>query len=304
MESLEAFGVRIEVIRVSPSGTVDFPEARELSRRRIRLVSCQWVNQESGMVLPISEIARECGEAGVPLHVDAVQACGRIAFGPLGRAISLLSLSGHKLGGPPGTGVLVVREDMELRPTLHGGGQERGLRPGTEDVAGAVGFARALEVCLDRMPEESLRIADLRARLEGGLLAALPETRVSAKDASRAPHILGLGIPGLPRDVLTGALDLEGIGASAGSACASGSTDVSPTFRALHGQEAARLAPLRLSLGWTSTSGEVEEAIRTIPRVVERVRDTVGSEARIGKDRTDSPVPMGETAGRTGRQPR
>jgi cysteine desulfurase len=154
------------------------------------------------------------------------------------------------------------------------------------------------------MPEESLRIADLRARLEGGLLAALPETRVSAKDASRAPHILGLGIPGLPRDVLTGALDLEGIGASAGSACASGSTDVSPTFRALHGQEAARLAPLRLSLGWTSTSGEVEEALRTIPRVVERVRDTVGSEARIGKDRTDSHVPMGETAGRPGRQPR
>ncbi|MSR22625.1 MAG: cysteine desulfurase [Gemmatimonadetes bacterium] len=276
MDAAGALGVRSETFEVDASGRADLPTARELSARGVEFVSCQWVNQETGMILPVPDLARECNAAGVPLHVDAVQAAGRIPLELDEHPIAMVSLSGHKLGGPRSTGILVLRKGTELRPLMFGGGQERGLRPGTEDVAGAVGIARALDLSLDTMEVESPRLADLRAWLEAGLVGAIPGTRVHAGGASRAPHILGLGIPDLPMDVLPGALDLEGIGASAGSACMSGSTEVSPTLRALYGDDASGYAPLRLSLGWTTSAEEVSEALRKIPPIVERIRVSAG----------------------------
>jgi cysteine desulfurase len=273
LESLAAQGCRVDILSVRPDATLSLPPREALTDGALTLVSVQWVNQETGMVLPVADVAERCREAGIPLHVDAAQAAGRVGMDLQRVPVSLLSLSGHKLGGPRSTGLLAVRRDTEIRPVLFGGGQEGGLRPGTEDVAGAVGFAVALEVSVQQLETEAARLTALRNRLEEGLVDKIPGIRVHGKDAPRAPHILSIGVPGLPRDVLPGALDLEGVGASAGSACRSGSTEVSPVLAALYGADAAGIAPLRLSLGWTTTDRDIEAATLRIVGVVERTVD-------------------------------
>jgi cysteine desulfurase len=268
----ELEGMEVEVIPVQPTGDVSLAGDKELRAGRTLLVSMQWVNQETGLILPIPAIAERCGSAGIPLHVDAVQAAGKIPIRLDETPVDLMSLSGHKLGGPRSSGALIVAGDAEISPRIFGGGQEGGLRPGTEDVSGAVGFALALEISASTLEEETTRLTSLRRRLEAGLGQQIPGLRVHAVEGPRAPHISNFGIPGVARDVLVGALDLEGFGISAGSACRSGSTSTSPILRALYGPEAERFAPMRLSLGWSTTAEEVEEAIRNIPPIIERIR--------------------------------
>ena len=269
MTFLQDQGARVQCVPVSPRGEVSLPTPESMRIDAATLVSVQWVNHETGLVLPVREISDQCREAGVPLHVDAVQAVGRI---PIEAGLAdFLSLSGHKLGGPRGSGVLVVRDPGAIRPVLFGGGQEGGLRPGTEDVAAAVGLAVALEIALDELASESARLSGLREGLEEALVTSVADMVIHGAEGKRAPHILSLGFPGVPRDLLPGVLDLEGIGCSAGSACRSGSTEVSPVLSGLYGEAAGRVAPLRLSLGWTTTSDEVERAIRAIPVVLERI---------------------------------
>jgi len=275
MDELEKLGDQIEVIGVDDTGKID-DEALDAALHRtgptLRLASIQWANQETGILLRVGAIADRCAAAGIPLHVDAVQAAGKLPIDLAATPISLLSLSGHKLGGPKGVGVLVVRKRVELHPLLFGGGQEGGLRPGTEDVAGAVGFARALELAVAEGTTEAERLAGLRSLLEEGLVAGIPGLQVHGAHAARAPHILAVGVPGIARDLLPSALDLAGVGASAGSACRSGSTEVSPVLLALYGKAAYTFAPLRLSLGWNTTRADVEEAIPRIVATVERIR--------------------------------
>jgi len=260
-------------VALRPDGSMGLSELSRLLDRDPILVSVMWVNHETGIILPVERVGELCRQAGVPFHVDGVQAAGRIGVEPGRLPIDLLSVSAHKLGGPRGTGVLVVRDRSLLSPRLFGGGQEAGLRPGTEDVAGAVGMAVALETALDGLPAEAERLAGLRHRLESGLVSRIPGLRVHGVDAARAPHILNVGVPGLPRDVLPGALDLEGVAVSAGSACRSGSTTVSPVLEALYGpDEAGEVAPLRLSVGWPSTPEDVDRALQVIPGAVERIR--------------------------------
>lgn len=282
MEELERRGFAVEVIGVSREGRLDLGELEAaISKARpvaandgppVGLASFQWVNQETGILLPIEEIADLCTAVGVRLHVDAVQGVGKLPLDLTSTPISLLSVSGHKLGGPRGTGVLVLRKGVTLRPLLFGGGQERGIRPGTEDTAGAVGMARALELAVENRVDESNRLAALRTRLEEGLRAGIPDLRVHGDTVPRAPHILGIGVPGIARDLLPAALDLEGVGVSEGSACRSGSSEVSPVLKALYGEGANTFAPLRLSLGWDTARAEIEEAIPRIVTTVERIR--------------------------------
>ncbi len=272
MDELSSRGARVETVSVAPSGEIDMPGLEALLREKPELVSFQWVNQETGIVLPIPEIAERCRAAGVLLHVDAVQAAGRVPLDLTENPIPLLSLSAHKLGGPRGMGVLLVRSGAEIRPILFGGGQEGEIRPGTEDIAGAVGTARALEVALWELEEEVDRLSELRDLLATRLKEGIERLRVHAEHAPRAPHILNVGIPELPRDLLPGALDLEGVAISAGSACRSGSTAVSPVLEALYGPSAGSVAPIRFSFGWTTTREDVEFAAETTPRVVERMR--------------------------------
>ncbi len=273
MAEVEARGARITTLPVSPRGEVDEAELDRLLARRPVLLSVQWVNQETGLILPIDRIAARCREAGVPLHVDGVQAGGRLPIDLAATPIDMLTLSAHKMGGPRGMGALVVREKSHLRPRLFGGGQEQGLRPGTGDVAGAVGFAAACEAMVQGMETEGERLGRLRDLLEDALSAAPVAPRVHGGEGPRAPHILGLGFPSLPRDLLPGALDLAGVGVSAGSACRSGSTAPSPVLTGLYGDAYARTtAPLRISLGWSTTESEVKRAIPIILETLERVR--------------------------------
>jgi cysteine desulfurase len=269
----EGRGCEVRVLPVSAKGEVALPDTGDVPRLRPALASVQWVNQETGTVLPIEEVAEWSRAAGVTLHVDAVQGVGKLPFDFRRVPVSLLSVSAHKLGGPKGAGALVVRDGTRLHPRLFGGGQEGGLRPGTEDVAAAVGLARAIEVSVGALDREAKRLGCLRDRLETAIVRRLPGVRIHGAEGPRAPHISNLGVPGLSRDVLPSALDLAGVGVSAGSACRSGSVEVSPVLMALYGDEVARVAPLRLSVGWSTTDAEVEEAARRIGDVVSRARD-------------------------------
>jgi cysteine desulfurase len=265
---------------VSPSGEVLLDDATEGAPPSIGVLSLQLVNSETGLTPDLSRARGWAHARGIPLHVDAVQAPGRVPL-PTGDALpELLTLSGHKLGGPRGVGVLVVAPGVALNPTLHGGRQEGGLRPGTEDVVGAVGFSEALALALAeadgadhgaQTPSEPTRLGALRDALEDALVRAAPGSWIHAGEGPRAPHILGLQIPGITTELLLAALDLEGIAAASGSACRTGLPGPRPALEALHGDAAHEGAPLRLSLGWNTTSAHIEEAVDRITRVLSRI---------------------------------
>ena len=203
--------------------------------------------------------------------------------GSPGPAPAFLTLSAHKLGGPPSVGVLIRDRRIPLAPTLFGGGQEQGIRPGTEDVTGAAGAARAIRRAAERAATEGPRLVRLRDRLASALVEAAPGLRLVAppegSGGRRAPHLLMVVAPGLPRDLLPGALDLEGVAASAGSACRSGATTPSPALLALCGDEARDLAPLRFSLGPDTRDEDIDEAIRRTLRVLARIPSLAGAAA-------------------------
>ena len=287
-ESAEAaadrFGARVEILGVSPSGEVDAAHLERLlaqvPEEPLAVVSIQWVNGETGLVLGVDQVIQRCREAGVAVHVDAVQGIGRLPF-PWGHSDSspsphLLSFSAHKLGGPAGAGILIRALGLPLRPLLLGGGQEGGVRPGTVDVEAAVGTAEALALATESREREAHRLGGLRDHLEARLQAGNPDLQIHGKEGRRAPHILNVGVPGLPRDLLPGALDLEGVAVSAGSACRSGAIDVSPVLEALYGEGARRVAPLRVSMGWSTTAAEVEVAGHRILQVLSRVGEFSG----------------------------
>lgn len=246
---------------------------RTLRNDRPGLVSCMWVNNETGLVLPMAEIGALCRRHEVPLHSDAVQAVGKLPVAWAEAEVGLLTVTGHKIYGPKGTGALIARDLRGLRPLHAGGGQERGLRPGTEDVAGAAGLAEAVRLAVAEAPAESARLAALRDSVEAGLLARTPGARVNAGGQPRAPHILSLAIPGADSDTLLAALDAMGIAASGGSACASGSSAPSRTLAALRPGDTA--AALRISFGRLSRRRDAGTVVGAVAEAVGRTRALV-----------------------------
>ena len=272
-ESAVRDGARHTVIGF-PGGAFDLDELeRALRNDRPGLVSCMWVNNETGLVLPMAEIGALCRRYEVPLHSDAVQAVGKLPVDWAKARVGLLTVTGHKIYGPKGTGALIARDVRSLRPLHAGGGQERGLRPGTEDVAGAAGLAEAVRLAVAEAPAESGRLGALRDSVEAGLLEGIPDARVNAGFQPRAPHILSLGIPGADSDTLLAALDAGGIAASGGSACASGSSAPSRTLAALQPGDTA--AALRLSFGRLYRSRDAGAVVRAVVEAVERTRARV-----------------------------
>ncbi len=237
---------------------------------RPAVVSCMWVNNETGLELPLARIAAECRAHEVPLHSDAVQAVGKVPVSLAEVPLDLLTVTGHKTYGPKGTGALIARTRAGIGPLHFGGGQEGGLRPGTEDVAGAAGLAEAVRLAVLEAPAESRRLAALRDDVESRLLEAIPGARVNAGGMPRAPHILSLAIPGIDSDTLLAALDAEGIAASGGSACASGSSAPSASLAALHPGDTA--ASLRLSFGRLNDPGQIARVVTVVSGAVARIR--------------------------------
>jgi len=265
-------GAELTILAVDEAGRVDLAAVREALASRPCVVSVMWANNEVGTIEPVAEIGALCREAGVVFHTDAVQAFGKLRIRVDETPCDLLSLSAHKVSGPKGIGALYIREGTQVLPLVHGGGQERELRPGTENVAAAVGFAAAAELAAREQEHEAARLRGLRDRLEQGLRQVAPEIIVNGPtDGGRLPNILNLTVPGADGEGLLIGLDLEGVAASGGSACQSGTVKPSHVLTAM-GRAHPGDATLRLSLGRTTTADEVEFAIGAFGRVLEQLR--------------------------------
>ena len=267
----ERQGVDLITLPVSPEGVLNQELLRLALESGPTVVSVMWVNNETGLVFPVPDISELVDDLGGTIHTDAVQAVGKIPVNVTESSIHLLTATGHKMHGPKGTGILFVRTGLQLTPLLHGGGQEQALRAGTEDVAGAVGFACSLQLAVEEQEQLSNRLVVLRSRLEGHLLEIIPGLRINVKNANRAPHISSIGINEVDGEDLLSALDLEGIAASGGSACESGSTKTSHVITALYGPEDS-VTTIRFSLGRETTEENVDQAVVTLSDVVARLR--------------------------------
>lgn len=227
---------------------------------RPALVALMLANNETGAIQPVADVTRLAHEAGALVLCDAVQAAGKMPVDLAALACDFLTLSAHKLGGPTGVGALVLRDDWTPAPLLAGGGQELGMRAGTENLSGIAGFGAAAEAARLALPLEGPRLATLRDRLQGLMLAVSPAALVHAGGAARLPNTLCIGLPGLPAETQVMALDLAGVAVSAGSACSSGKVTPSHVLTAMGLPEAAAREALRFSLGWASTADDVERA--------------------------------------------
>jgi cysteine desulfurase len=258
-------GLRLEFIPVTPDGAVDLDALRVMLRegKGRTLIAVMAANNETGVVQPLDEVSRLAKENGALLLIDAVQAAGRIAidFGSLGA--SYLSLSAHKLGGSHGTGALILREGVPFATLIAGGGQERGHRAGTENVAGIAGFGAVAKDFGD-----TKRIGALRERFERALLKAAPETIVFGARAERLANTSNFALPGIAAETALIALDLDGVQVSSGAACSSGKVKPSHVLSAMGvGEETARCA-LRVSFGWNSTEADADAAIASLSNLV------------------------------------
>lgn len=252
-------------------GVLDLDALKAALRQRPAVVSCMWVNNEVGLELPMADISEACREHDVVLHSDAVQAVGKVPLALRDNPVDLLTVTGHKIHGPTGTGALIATDPRGLQPLHFGGGQERGVRPGTEDVAGAVGLAEALRLAVEELAAESARLGTIRDAVQARLAARVPDLRIHGEGLPRAPHILSLGIPGTDSDTLLAALDARGIAASGGSACASGSSAPSRTLATLYPGETA--ATLRLSFGRLNRERQVDRIVDSVATAIERTRE-------------------------------
>ena len=224
---------------------------------RPSLVSLMLANNETGVIQPLAEAVRLACAAGVPVHCDAVQAAGKVALdiGDLG--VQLLSLSAHKIGGPPGVGALVVAEDFALEPLLRGGGQERRRRAGTENLPGIAGFAAAASEAAGQLSEFA-RLARLRDRIEAEARAIAPEVRIFGNAAPRLANTSCLAMPGVRAETQVMALDLAGVAVSAGAACSSGKVAPSHVLQAMGVEDKLADGAIRVSLGWASVPEDAE----------------------------------------------
>jgi cysteine desulfurase len=270
VDALEADGWNVTRLPVNADGLIEPAAVAAAIRPDTTLVSIMLGNNEVGTVQPIAAIAAVAHERGVLVHTDAVQAAGYLDLDVGRLGVDLLAISAHKFGGPKGVGVLFVRRGTPVTAQIVGGGQEHGLRSGTENLAGIAGLARALALAEAERPATAARVGALRDRLETAVRAANPAIRVLAAGAPRLPHIAALAVPDAPSDGLVMALDLEGVSASAGSACAAGSLEPSHVVAALGVPAPYATGMLRFSLGRGTTEAEIDRAAATLAAVVER----------------------------------
>lgn len=253
---------RIGLIQVTRGGLVDLDHLkRQLRDGPPALVSIMAANNETGALQPVAEAAATAHEAGGLLHVDAIQALGKIPFDMNAAGADLATFSAHKIGGPKGVGALVMRDGISgLEPVLRGGGQELNRRAGTENVAGIAGFGAAVKAALQALPEDARRMASLRDRLENGLRSIAGAT-VFADNVARLPNTVLFTSPGLKAETAVIGFDLEGIAVSSGSACSSGKVQPSHVLSAMGHDPAVAQGAVRLSLGWSTTAEDINRAL-------------------------------------------
>jgi cysteine desulfurase len=301
-------GGREVLLPVDRRGILEIEALDQVLAETPAIVSVMWVNNEIGTVQPVQEIASRCHGAGVIFHTDAVQAIGKVPVSVKELRCTLLTVSGHKLGAPKGIGALIVRDRKAIEAIIHGGGQQFGIRPGTENVAGAVALGRAVELAVAEQPSAAERLSRLRDQLARRLTAVIADVVVNGDDSVRAPHLLSVAVPGADSEALLMHLDLAGVAVSSGSACSTGAVEPSHVLIAMGVPRELALGTIRFSLGRETSEADIDRAVEVVPGVVEKVRKLAGVLGRsVGqagednaaqRDRSAKSEPTGRPADR------
>ena len=260
------------ILPVTASGLVEETQLAQAIERGVAVISVMWVNNEVGTVQPVRQLADRCREAGVLFHSDAVQAFGKVPVSLRDIHCPLLTISGHKIGAPKGVGALIVRDRKAVEAIIHGGGQQFGIRPGTENVPGIIALGIAARLAAQEQQALATRLRELRDELERRLLAIVPDAVINGWQGERAPHISNASIPGTDSEALLMHLDLAGIACSSGSACSTGTVEPSHVLTAMGVPRDLGVAALRFSFGKDSTMEDVEAVSAAFPKIVEKVR--------------------------------
>ena len=271
-EHLEKEGVVVHRLKVDKKGRLDLDEYKSLLSPRTAVVSAMWANNETGTLFPVEEMARMARAVGAMFHTDAVQAVGKVPIDLRNSTIDMLSLSGHKLHAPKGIGVLYLRRNTRFRPLLRGGHQERGRRAGTENSASIVGFGRAAVLALEHMAFENSEVRRLRDRLEAGILARVPHAFVTGDPGNRLPNTANIAFEYVEGEAILLLLNKQGIAASSGSACTSGSLEPSHVMRAMGIPYTAAHGTIRFSLSRYNTEEEIDRVIAAVPPIIAQLR--------------------------------
>jgi cysteine desulfurase len=283
-QHLEKKGYRVTWLSVDQDGGLDLAELSDALSDDTALVSVMWANNETGVIFPIDKVGAITRNRGVPLHVDAVQAAGKIPIDVNALPIDLLTISGHKFHAPKGVGALYVRRGLTFPPFLIGGHQERNRRAGTENVAGIIGMGIAAEIALSRLPTDRARVMKLRDRLEMLLLASCPESRVNGPKQERLPNTSNISFRYLEGESMLVLLDQQGICASTGSACTAGSAEPSHVLRAMNVPADWLQGAVRFSLSRFNSEAEVGYVNEKMPAIVQRLQELSGL-GRLGAQR-------------------
>lgn len=265
-------GVTVHRIPVDARGRLDIDAYRKALGPKTAIASIMWANNETGTIFPVEDLADLAHEAGALFHTDAVQAVGKIPMRLADSEIDMLSLSGHKLHGPKGIGALYVRKGVRFRPLLRGGHQERGRRAGTENATGIIGLGKAAELALDALGDEATRVKALRDRLEAGLLQRIGHSFVTGDTDNRLPNTANIAFEYIEGEGILLLLNKEGIAASSGSACTSGSLEPSHVLRAMNIPYTAAHGAIRFSFSRENTAEDVDRVLDVMPPIIEKLR--------------------------------
>ncbi|ACM21392.1 nitrogen fixation iron-sulfur cluster assembly cysteine desulfurase NifS [Geotalea daltonii FRC-32] len=266
-------GYRVTELNVDNAGRLDLNELRSALDDNTAIVSVMYANNETGVIFPVEEVAAIAKEKGALFHTDAVQAVGKIPLNMAASSIDMLSLSGHKLHAPKGIGVLYVRKGVPFRPFMVGGHQEKGRRAGTESTSSIIALGKACELATKFMEDENTRVKGMRDRLERELMALIPSARVNGGAADRLPNTTSIAFEFVEGEAILLLLSENGICASSGSACTSGSLEPSHVLRAMGVPFTCAHGSIRFSLSRFTTDGDIDAVIRELPPVVNRLRE-------------------------------
>lgn len=271
-KQLEKEGYTVHYLKVDGKGRLDLEEYKRLLSPAVAIVSVMWANNETGTLFPVEEMAELANAAGVQFHTDAVQAVGKVNIDLKNTAIDMLSLSGHKLHAPKGIGVLYLKRGTRFRPLLRGGHQERGRRAGTENAASIVGLGLACEQALQHMTYENTHVKALRNRLEKGILSQVPNAFVTGDVENRLPNTCNIAFEYVEGEAILMLLNKQGIAASSGSACTSGSLEPSHVMRAMDIPYTAAHGTIRFSLSRYNTTEEIDRVVEAVPPIIAQLR--------------------------------
>ncbi len=271
-EALEKRGVKVTYLPVDENGMVTAEQVEKAITDQTILVSIMFANNEVGTIMPVAEIGKVCREHGVLFHTDAVQAVGHVPVDVKAMNIDMLSLSAHKFHGPKGVGALYVKKGIRLPAYVMGGAQERNRRAGTENVAGIVGLGAAIEIAVQQLPESAARMTKLRDKLIAGIAERIPEVKLNGHPTLRLPNNVNYSIKYIEGESILLMLDMNGIAASSGSACTSGSLDPSHVLLALGLTHEVAHGSVRLTLSDETTEEDIDYVLEVLPKVAELLR--------------------------------